>query len=94
MVSETLLRNVRVLAIGAHLQATGNEPVMVGDTATLELSQQQVEAISLAQRTGQLSLALRSLGEDKLSTDDPAQSQAPNAMTIVRYGVQIPFFLR
>jgi pilus assembly protein CpaB len=61
MLSETILRNVRVLAIGRNIQDPNGEKVSVGDTATLELTPRQVETVFLAQRTGQLTLALRSL---------------------------------
>ncbi len=89
MVSETLLRNIRVLAIGQNIQERNKERVVVGSNATLELTPQQVETIILAQRVGQLSLALRSMTDSKPSEADPPQNQKPTAMTIVRYGVPI-----
>ena len=85
MVSETLLQNVQVLAIGQNTQNPNNERVVVGSNATLELTPQQVETIIRAQRIGQLSLALRSLADNKVSQETPPP--APNDMTIVRYGV-------
>ncbi len=42
-VSDTLLRNVRVLAIGQNIQERNGEKVVVGETATLELDPRQVE---------------------------------------------------
>ncbi|MGB8276361.1 MAG: Flp pilus assembly protein CpaB [Methylovirgula sp.] len=95
MVSETLLRNVKVLAIGQNIQERNSERVVVGSNATLELTPQQVETIILAQRTGQLSLALRSMTDSKASEPEtvakpqPQQPPPPTAMTIVRYGVPI-----
>ena len=87
MVSETLLHNIRVLAIGQNIQDRNNERVAAGSNATLELTPQQVETIVLAQRVGQLSLSLRSLADDKASKT--TSGSAPNAITIVRYGVPI-----
>lgn len=87
MVSETLLRNVKILAIGQNIQERNNQRVVVGSNATLELTSRQAETIILAQRVGQLSLILRSMADNKVSATDPIQR--PNAMTIVRYGVPI-----
>ncbi|RYE32110.1 MAG: Flp pilus assembly protein CpaB [Hyphomicrobiales bacterium] len=82
--SEVLLRNVRVLAIGQNVQERNGEKVVVGETATLEIEPAQVENLVQAQKTGTLSLALRSL-KDAGETTPPAQ--ADNSMTLVRYGV-------
>jgi pilus assembly protein CpaB len=83
--SEIILTNVRVLAIGQNIQEKDGEKVVVGETATLELEPKQTEAIALAQKTGQLSLALRSLADAK----DVSQSRTGDDATlnIVRFGV-------
>ncbi|MCP8938137.1 Flp pilus assembly protein CpaB [Alsobacter sp. SYSU M60028] len=83
--SETLLRNVKVLAIGQNIQERNGEKVVVGETATLELDPGQVELVLLAQRVGQLSLALRSL-QDIAKADEPVKRPDDNSLTIVRYG--------
>lgn len=83
-VSETILRNIRVLAIGQNVQERNGEKVVVGETATLEVEPGQVEVLIQAQKTGTLSLALRSL-KDAGETTPPAQ--ADNSLTLVRYGV-------
>ena len=70
--SETLLKNVRVLAIGQNIQDRNGEKVYVGETATLELAPKQVEEVFLAQRSGQLTLSLRSL-------QDTSKEEAPVA---------------
>jgi pilus assembly protein CpaB len=85
VVSETLLRNVRVLAIGQNIQERNGEKVVVGETATLELDPRQVELISLAQRQGQLSLALRSL-QDVGKTEEQISRNEDTSLTIVRFG--------
>jgi pilus assembly protein CpaB len=85
MVSETILKNVRVLAIGQNIQEKGGEKVVVGETATLELDPGQVEMIVLAQRVGQLSLALRSIADNAKPDEDIQTREGP--VTIVRYGI-------
>ena len=85
--TETLLSNIRVLAIGQNVQEKNGERVVVGSNATLEVDQRQAETLILAQRVGQLSLVLRSMLDsaktDVVETDD----SAPKSMTVVRFGV-------
>jgi pilus assembly protein CpaB len=88
MVSETILRNVRVLAIGQNIQKVGREPVIGGSNATLELTPKQVEQIILAQRVGQLSLSLRSMSDSNATASD-APDKDTN-FTIVRFGIPVP----
>lgn len=82
-VSETLIANVRVLAIGQNIQEKNGEKVVVGETATLELDPKQVEAVTLAQKTSSLSLSLRSL-QDASDKSSPSED---GGLTLVRYGV-------
>ncbi len=91
MVSETILRNVRVLAIGS-VQQQGEQKVVVGNNATLELTPDQVEKIVLAQRTGQLSLSLRSMADTSTTASENSVHTKPadnNDLTIVRFGVPV-----
>ena len=67
----------------------GAGDVVVGETATLELDPRQVEIVLLAQRVGQLSLALRSL-QDISKVDGPIEKGNDNSLTIVRYGAAPP----
>ncbi len=62
-VTETILKNIRVLAIDQAIQEDEEgRKVRVGDTATLELSPQQAEIITVAQQMAdRLALALRSV---------------------------------
>lgn len=62
-VSETIIRNVRVLAID---QAIANESgqAKVGNTATLEATPKQVEKINVMEQLGDISLSLRPLAEN------------------------------
>lgn len=84
--SETLLRNIKVLAIGQNVEEKNGQPVVVGSNATLELDPMQAETIILAQRTGQLSLVLRSM-LDTASEAAVVEQPAQRTTTIVRYGV-------
>lgn len=84
--SVTVLTNIRVLAIGQHIQEKNGERVVVGETATLELEPHQAEQITLHQRSGTLALSLRSMADAK-KTDEPRPKDASNSVTIVRAGV-------
>jgi pilus assembly protein CpaB len=88
-VTEILLSNVRVLAIGQNVQEKNGERVVIGSNATLEVDPRQAETLILAQRVGQLSLALRSLLDAARPAEavTPDQPPADNTLTIVRYGV-------
>ena len=83
--SETILRNLRVLAIGQNVQERNGEKVVIGETATLELEPAQAETIFRAQKMGTLSLALRSLKDAGQTVAGPAATEG--ALTIVKYGV-------
>jgi pilus assembly protein CpaB len=76
--SETILSNVRVLAIDQTVEEKNGQRVVVGKTATLELSSRQSEHLALAHQLGTMSLALRSLvdsGTKKVVEDNgPADS--------------------
>lgn len=75
--SETVLTNVRVLAINqTYRQETNEEKVTVteGKTATLELDPLQTEVITMVESAGELSLALRSIAE---SGDSGLQDTGP-----------------
>jgi pilus assembly protein CpaB len=84
-VSETLLNNIRVLAIGQTVQERNGEKVVTGETATLELTPAQAELVTLAQKVGQLSLALRSLVD--ANQPEAAIRREETGLTVVRYGV-------
>lgn len=65
--SRTFLRGVRVLAIDQTTTDIESGSVL-GKTATLELTEAQVEAVTAAQATGTLSLSLRPMEEAPLET--------------------------
>jgi pilus assembly protein CpaB len=89
-VSETVLRNVRVLAIDQQIEEKNGQKVVVGKTATLELAPRQTETLALSRQRGTLSLALRSLAESKPSArtgDDDESDRASGSVNFVRYGI-------
>lgn len=93
VVTETILPNIRVLAIDQTLQEKDGEKVVVGRTATLELSPRQAESLQMAKSLGDISLTLRSLADAKT----PQNGDVPNfkaedttsSMTIIRNGVSV-----
>lgn len=92
-VTDAVLRNVRVLAIGQNIKEQNGKPVVVGSTATLELSPDQAEVAILAQKSGSLTLSLRSLIDSNGLSITPAEKNAEDALskdiTVVRFGVPI-----
>lgn len=66
-VSETILRNVRILATDQRTSPTNEEgkaEVMKAQTVTLEATPKIAEKIAVAQTIGQLSLSLRSIADN------------------------------
>jgi pilus assembly protein CpaB len=87
--AQTILTNVKVLAIGQAVQEENGKKVVVGGNATLELDPQQAEQVILAERAGNanLHLVLRSL----VDSAGPAQTvgdqdASGSGLTIVRFG--------
>jgi pilus assembly protein CpaB len=88
--SEMILKNIRVLAIDQTVGEKDGQKVITGKTATLELSPRQVETLTLAQKLGSISLALRSItdattdGKDASADDDNTRHSTVN---VIRFGV-------
>jgi pilus assembly protein CpaB len=82
-VSDTLFRNVRVLAIGQLIQASDGKKLAEGNTATLELTPKQAEELAAANSKGEISLVLRSIADFK-GGDEQETSQ----IKIMRYGAK------
>lgn len=86
--SETILADIRVLAIDQQLEEKNGQKVVVGKTATLELTPGQVEVVTLARQTGTLSLALRSITDaGKATTKSDDDKGKRDAVNVVRFGV-------
>ena len=76
------------VAIDQQLEEKNGQKVVVGKTATLELTPGQVEIVTLARQTGTLSLALRSItdaGKATIKSDDDKGKR--DAVNVVRFGV-------
>lgn len=71
--SETVLSNVRVIAMGTTMRIADDEakPNAKARTATLEVRPREAEMVAVAARLGHLSLVLRSLATLTRPMDDP-----------------------
>jgi pilus assembly protein CpaB len=88
--SETILQNVRVLAIDQTIEEKNGQRVVVGKTATLELAPRQAESLVLSRQLGTLSLVLRSLADanKNVAEDDVDIGQRGRGeINMVRFGV-------
>jgi pilus assembly protein CpaB len=87
-VSETILSDVRVLAIDQTIEEKNGQRVVVGKTATLELTQRQSETLALSRQLGILSLALRSLADSNEPKDASADDKTgTDRLNMVRFGI-------
>ena len=89
--TQTILQNVRVLAIDQTYREFEGESVVVGTTATLELAPQHAEVLMLGTRMGDISLTLRGIselrngGEGVLASGDFRSPQAGIGSTVRVY---------
>ncbi len=87
--SETVLSNVRVLAIDQTVEEKNGQRVVVGKVATFALSSRDAETLTLATRLGTIALALRSLADSQegdADEDRRANLNARENINVVRYG--------
>jgi pilus assembly protein CpaB len=70
--TETVMQDVRVLAIDQKMDDQSSDAVMA-HTATLEVTPKQAETVTLLQELGKMSMTLRSLG----SAENDAETHAP-----------------
>lgn len=90
--TETVLVNIRVLAIDQTIEEQDGKRVVVGSTATLEVDPSQAEALTAAAQMAQrLVLSLRSLEDSTPGTAGYAAfllagEKKPGRIRIVRYG--------
>ena len=88
-VSDTILRNIRVLAIDQTIDDKNSNKTLLGKTATLELTQPQAEMLSLSRQVGTVSLVLRSIRDSKTTAEgvgDTSRDES-GAINTVRFGV-------
>jgi pilus assembly protein CpaB len=78
-----------VLAIDQNVQEKDGQKVVVGKTATLELTPTQTETLALSQQLGTLALALRSIAD--ASNDAPKSEDKMGGrrtgVNVVRFGI-------
>jgi len=93
-ISDTLFRNVRVLAIGQQIETKDGKKAAEGsaNTATLELSPHQAELLAQANSMGEISLALRSIADADphkapSADSDPFNTERNSAVRVFKYGV-------
>jgi pilus assembly protein CpaB len=88
-ITETILRNVRVLAVDQAAEERDGKKVVIGKTATIELDPQQAEMLALSHQLGTLSLTLRSILDSQSPTPETAEDRDGNNVSVntVRYGV-------
>ncbi len=89
MTSETILQNIRVLAIDQAIQEKDGQKTVIGKTATLELTPRQAETLAPSRQIGSLSLALRSLQDVNAPVRSVEEDTGGRrgSVNMVRYGV-------
>ena len=91
-VSDTLLQNVRILAIGQTIETKDGKKTVDGSTTTLELTPAQTEQVLIAKSMGELSLSLRSLADLRSDASGPIGkeklgAQRSGGIKLLRYGI-------
>lgn len=88
-VTDTILRNVRVLAVDQHVGEKDGQKVVIGKTATIELDPRQAETLALSRQLGTISLTLRSLLDSQSPTPEGGDDNdgSRRGINTVRYGV-------
>lgn len=77
--SQTILHNVKVLAVDQNAADEGRE-AKVAKTVTLEVSKEGAEVLALGDRMGDITLALRRIGDNEVPAPD-ARSITTDATT-------------
>ena len=90
--TDTILENIRVLAIDQTIEEQDGEAVVVGETATLELTPRQAEILTVAQQMAdRLALSLRSLADSKSDETKAAEhllggERGAGMVRVIKYG--------
>ena len=86
--SETLLHNIRVLAIGTAFVTKNGQKTAKGKTATLALSPTQVEVVTQAKARGKIWLSLRALADASDEVGDvKKQVVGSSSVKMLKFGV-------
>jgi pilus assembly protein CpaB len=89
--SETVLVNIRVLAIDQAPKEKDGTNTLVGKTVTLEIKPEQAETLARARQSGTLSLALRSIADaNTVEPSEDLSSKRGESINVIRYGVASP----
>lgn len=92
-ITETVLENVRVLAIDQAIEEKDGQSVVVGETATLQLSPEQSQILVVAQQMAdRLTLSLRSLEDSKDNSTKGADyllsgTRGNGRVKTIKYGI-------
>ncbi|HEX3502238.1 MAG TPA: Flp pilus assembly protein CpaB [Xanthobacteraceae bacterium] len=88
-VSDTILRNIRVLAIDQTIEDKNGVKSVLGKTATLEVTEPQAETLNLSHQMGTISLTLRSIRDSQTSAEGVGDTSKDGngAISTVRFGV-------
>jgi pilus assembly protein CpaB len=89
-ISETIISNVRVLAVDQTVEDKNGQKVVIGKTVTLEMSPSQAETLAAGKQAGTLSLALRSVSDTAKDTTEDDASARRTSVNIVRFGISVP----
>ncbi len=90
--TETILENIRVLAIDQTIEEKDGESVVVGETATLQLTPKQAEILTVAQQMAdRLALTLRSVSDSKSQPTKDAEhllggERGAGLVRVIKYG--------
>lgn len=74
--TETILERVRVLAIDQKAEREEDDKIKVGKTVTLAVPIRDAEKLALASEMGDITLAMRGVGDDAPNEDAPAITDA------------------
>ena len=91
-ITETILENIRVLAIDQTIEEKDGEAVVVGETATLQLSPTQAKILTVAQQMAdRLALSLRSLEDSNEEETKGAEyllsgSRGKGRVRLIKFG--------
>ena len=88
-VSDTILRNIRVLAVDQTIEDKSGVKTVLGKTATLEVTEPQAETLNLSHQVGTISLTLRSIRDSETSAEGVGDTSKDGngAISTVRFGV-------
>lgn len=91
-VSETILRNIRILAVDQRSSDQEALPA-VSNAVTLEVTPEEAEQIALATRIGELRLVLRSLSKDAATTEQASATPAADGTIATTEESGMPSFM-